>query len=247
MLRIEGGKRMGWFVVALAFCGCTAALDFDALKSGLKSSDVIDTEVESDTGEPGVPCEVDADCNDDIDCTEDKCGSDGLCTQSPSNALCSGYLVCRVGKGCVDVGRECLSDAECDDEIECTRNICTTDGKCKLLFLDDDVCNEENRCLIGATCDATLGCTGGFEKACDQVDGPHCYNYFCKPSTGKCEDTEFRPGADKDGDGYCSADSEFGGDDCDDGDEAVHPGADEKADNQADDDCDGETDETDLG
>ncbi len=49
--------------------------------------------------------------------------------------------------------------------------------------------------------------------------------------------------ADADGDG--SRDVEWGGDDCDDGDPAIHPGADELCDGE-DDDCDGTVDEDDA-
>jgi hypothetical protein len=235
-----------WIGILIAASGCTAALDFDSLQSGLKPSEPTETD-DTDSSGLAIPCEGDSDCNDDIECTLDKCGSAGFCTESPSNASCPGFEVCRVGEGCVDIGRECLTESDCDDGIECTRNACSSDGKCTLLLVDDDLCKDpEDLCLQGAVCDETQGCIGGFEKPCDQVEGPYCYNYFCAPSTGKCDDVEFKPGADKDGDGYCSADAAFGGDDCNDSDDAVNPGASEMTDNQADDDCDGETDETDA-
>lgn len=66
-----------------------------------------------------------------------------------------------------------------------------------------------------------------------------------EPDTGRgqSDDSGQQAGTDADGDGCASVES--GGDDCDDTDEAVHPGADEFCDG-VDDDCDGQTDESDA-
>lgn len=234
-------------IIFLAAAGCSATLNFDELQKGEKENEnpSTSTDSETETETEAESCTEDADCDDGIECTGDRCNSSNVCVHDPDNSLCSGFEVCRTGKGCVDVGRECLTEADCDDGIGCTRNNCTSDGKCEILFLDDDICAEENPCMIYMTCDETEGCIGGYDKPCTQDEGPSCYNYVCSEATGECDDRVFRPGADKDSDGYCNSDTAFGGDDCNDNLDSVHPDAGEIDDNQIDDDCDGLTDEHD--
>ncbi|MFZ5481638.1 MAG: FG-GAP-like repeat-containing protein [Myxococcota bacterium] len=63
-----------------------------------------------------------------------------------------------------------------------------------------------------------------------------------RPSTSSDDPGEIE--WDADGDGFTK--EEVGGSDCDDGDPAVHPDADERCDTEADDDCDGEVGEADA-
>ena len=247
--RIAAWMVLGGLIGPVSAMGCSAVLDFDALQSGAEPETGPDTETpestdDSDSAEPAA-CGSADECNDNIECTADRCNTSGVCVHDPNNSLCPGFEVCRTGEGCVDIGRECLTEADCDDGIDCTRDSCTADGKCTVLFADDDLCKDpDNLCLIGATCDEAEGCVGAYEKGCPQDEGASCYNYICTPSTGKCDDWEFRPGADRDDDGYCNADPAFGGDDCDDTSDAVNPGVEEIENNQIDDDCDGLTDES---
>ncbi|MBN2496322.1 MAG: right-handed parallel beta-helix repeat-containing protein [Deltaproteobacteria bacterium] len=77
----------------------------------------------------------------------------------------------------------------------------------------------------GSACDALDACDGEWLVAADE---PRCCDGSCVP----CPDA--------DSDGYL--DQSCGGADCDDGDPAVNPDADEDCENGADDDCDGMTD-----
>ena len=220
----------------LAMLGaCNAALDFDALQKG-------EAPEEDDTS-TRTGCTSAADCDDGIECTSDKCNAKGKCSHNPSNDLCPGFEVCRRDEGCVDLGRECLLDSDCDDDVDCTKDYCHNDGTCRHTA-DDGLCEDsDNLCVEGMVCDATLGCTGGFEKQCRQEDETSCYNIFCDPKTGECDLREPKPGADDDGDGYCDGNSEYDGNDCLDNDKDIHPGAAEVCD-LLDNDCDGLEDGT---
>jgi hypothetical protein len=218
------------FVFAFAMHACTLALDFDALQDPPK-------EQESDNNAPVETCDGDKGCDDGIDCTTDKCNSAHRCVHDPNNEACPGFEVCRRDEGCVDVGRECLLDSDCDDNIDCTTDYCNSDGICHHRT-DDDRCNNlGNLCIEGMTCDSELGCVGGMEKSCEQAEGPSCYNTFCNPENGECDLEEPKPGADDDGDEYCDDLEIFGGNDCEDDDETIYPGADEVC-NRLDNNCD---------
>jgi hypothetical protein len=232
-------------IFSAAVVGCTAALDFDSLQKGEKDDENPSSDADTETDSADKACTKDADCDDGIECTADRCNASNVCVHDPDQSLCTGFEVCKTGVGCVDSGRECLTEKDCDDGIACTRNSCTAEGRCKLLLLDDDACDDEYPCMIEMTCDETQGCIGGFKKPCTQDEGPSCYNYVCSEASGECDDRVFRPGADKDSDGYCNSDTAFGGDDCNDNSDSVHPDAGEIDDNEIDDDCDGLTDERD--
>jgi len=119
-------------------------------------------------------------------------------------------------------------DNDCDGDID----------------IDDNGCQE---CATGADCDDGDPCT---DDTC--VDYVCVYPYNTAPcdDLDACtmDDTCFQGACsgdplDGDGDGYVS--DACAGDDCDDGDFDVNPGADEVCDNGIDDDCDGDTDEID--
>jgi hypothetical protein len=75
----------------------------------------------------------------------------------------------------------CTSDAECDDKIECTVDICDTSGIC-INTPDDSVCDDVNPCTDD-TCDPDTGC---YSVSVDCDDGNACTADYCDPDTGSC-------------------------------------------------------------
>jgi len=120
--------------------------------------------------------------------------------------------------------------------VDCTIDRCSK-GKCTF-WPDDDWCESNYLCRVGSTCDPEGGCSNGIPLECPQPESPSCYRKVCDPETGQCDKLELKNGADSDEDGVCDDNPLFGGDDCDDGDPDVHPGAEEVC-NQVDDNCDG--------
>jgi len=101
----------------------------------------------------------------------------------------------------------------------CEKSGCSTSDDC-----DDGVfCNGPETCFRG-------GCLPGTGNACD--DGRACSTDSCDEAADTCSHVAL----DVDGDTF--ADAECGGDDCDDANAEVHPGATEIC-NDVDDDCDG--------
>ncbi|MCP4674860.1 MAG: hypothetical protein GY854_04995 [Deltaproteobacteria bacterium] len=220
-------------VILLGAAGCSAALDFDELTQGTEEDTDSEQPVDTDTGK----CTSDSECVDEIDCTEDLCKSDGTCTHVPDNDKC-GYLeMCDRDLGCIDTGKDCLVNSDCNDDVDCTRDTCSG-GLC-LNKEDDDLCiTAENKCMEDMVCIADTGCTLGHEKACSQTGLSPCHDSVCNPATGDCEEV-LSEHADDDEDGFLNADC--GGDDCDDTAKDVYPGQDELC-NLLDDNCDGFTD-----
>jgi len=183
----------------------------------------------------GGECATHADCDDGDRCTDNTC-DDGLCWSA------------RV-PGCF----ECATDADCDDDFVCSIEACVG-GICSFEW-DSARCE----CMDATHCDdgnpATADyCTDfrcvnestpcGADAECDDADS--CTTDACLDGT--CRSTRI-PGCgttcpDRDGDGhgwqFCA-----GGDDCDDTNPAVHPGATELCDDGLDNDCDGRADAVD--
>ncbi len=95
---------------------------------------------------------------------------------------------------------------------------CTTDIQCD----DGTFCNGVERCSFGA-------CVPGTPLACPS---DRCFDGFCDEAARTCERTL----RDNDLDGFIA--TECGGDDCDDGNPRVFPGATELCTGGVDDDCD---------
>jgi hypothetical protein len=84
----------------------------------------------------------------------------------------------------------CTSNEDCDDHIDCTRDLCGVDGTCRHVA-DDSLCPEDQ------TCSTTLGCTaaGVCETNADCSDGvfcngdERCYEGACWPGEERnCDD-----------------------------------------------------------
>lgn len=82
---------------------------------------------------------------------------------------------------------DCATDAECDDQSECTRDSCT-DGVCifeSIASLDDGVfCNGTESCVGGAIVSSGSPCAGSGRPACDE---PSRSCFVCE-SDADCDD-----------------------------------------------------------
>ncbi|MEC7525303.1 MAG: putative metal-binding motif-containing protein [Myxococcota bacterium] len=169
--------------------------------------------------DPGTPCTRDLECDDGLFCTVRRCvpGDDRADS-----------------RGCVTDGSPCGDGEMCSEaEERCSVVDCT----------DPDADNDGHDAIAcgGGDCDdADFGRHPSLTEVCD-AEG---HDEDCDPETlGGPTD------ADVDGDGYVSAGCCFGatcGDDCDDDDGAVNPGAAEIC-NGVDDDCSGAVDDETSG
>ncbi len=143
------------------------------------------------------------------------------------------------GVRAADAAPSCLGDDECDDGVDCTRDLCDPAGGC-VYAPDDTLCDARFCSGLGATCDSETGCGGGSARDCSDGDG--CTVDTCSEPDRRCVHDVI----DADGDGSPDAVPDALSCalplDCLVGDPQVHPGAAERC-NGGDDDCDGLTDE----
>ncbi|MCU0672935.1 MAG: hypothetical protein MUE69_09125 [Myxococcota bacterium] len=187
-------------------------------------------------------CATNADCDDGNACNgEEVCGgaapdartgcSAGTAPTCDDGVPCTSDR-CEPGVGCVNMP----VDAACDDGVSCTVDTCDPARGCSRT--PNDALCDDGVCFEGGRCDPARGCLGAMAINC--ADGNACTEDFCEPGVG-CQN----PPRDDDDDGFAvSADGRCGGDDCDDTDPNVYPGAPELC-NGEDDDCDGDVDESD--
>ncbi|MBN1774036.1 MAG: putative metal-binding motif-containing protein [Deltaproteobacteria bacterium] len=130
----------------------------------------------------------------------------------------------------------CDDETRCDDGLECTVDSCDEAlDRCShtpdhSVCQDGLVCNGEEQCQPG------VGCATGTRPDCR--DDSACTLDSCVEERGGC----VHDPRDLDGDTYITdarfGDEECGGDDCNDADASVHPGAVEICDDIRDNDCD---------
>ena len=183
-------------------------------------------------------------CDDGVSCTVDRCvESSRGCESTIDPALCPPGSMCVIPTGCEPVG--CTTDAECDDGFICDGVEVCVDGVCQPgprprcddgIGCTEDACNEaaggcistprDALCDDGLYCDGSescdpgRGCLPGMAPNCS--DGVACTLDSCDEATHACA----HRGRDRDGDGF--ADDACGGDDCNDRNRAVNPGARER-------------------
>lgn len=154
----------------------------------------------------GESCETTRDCDD--------------------GCFCDGIELCIEGT-CV------AGDAPCEDDVECTDDVCDEVARSCTFEPDDTQCADDDLCNGDERCVPFAGCRPGLRLACS--DGDPCTVGSCDSVDG-CH-FEVR---DLDADGF--TDDRCGGEDCFDDPfdgSTVHPGADEICDNDRDDNCNG--------
>ncbi len=130
----------------------------------------------------------------------------------------------------------CDVEGRCDDGLECTVDSCDEElDRCShtadhAVCQDGVVCNGEEQCRLG------VGCGAGARPDCR--DESPCTIDSCVEERGGC----VHDPRDLDGDTFVTSDYGCGGDDCDDGNAAINPDAEEICDDLRDNDCDGAAD-----
>ncbi len=206
-----------------------------------------------------VVCTADSECGDRIACTVDHCRA-GACAHDPCTDCCAAGLACVPDFGCRTAPTPCTMDSECNDAIRCTLDRCRDATVCEHnpqpeLCGMGEIClpavgcipEPPTMCTTAADCERGAACVGEwscqaefgcqFVSARDCNDADDCTVDSCVEERGGCVH-DLR---DVDGDTYADR-ACTGGDDCDDANPAIHPGAAELC-NGADDNCDGMIDE----
>jgi hypothetical protein len=206
--------------------------------SGSDGDGDVDTDADSDgdsDGDTGEECLPEWDCCSDSDCSD--------------QVFCNGVEVCDRGRCEPDPDAICSGDTcvlVCDDELECTVDACDeqantcTHSPDHAVCVDTDLCNGTERCEPTHEDADGRGCVAGRAMICD--DGDDCTDDYCE---GNVCLARLRDG---DGDGHGDEDCEVcnpddpedceRGDDCDDTNETVYPGAPELCDDGEDNNCD---------
>ena len=140
--------------------------------------------------DPAAPeCTIDADCNDGVACTIDLCIA-GTCENTPNDAFCNDGQACTgtelcdaqndcqagtpvqcpPGDVCEEPGGtcvtppECVIDADCNDGVACTIDVCNA-GTCENTP-DDGFCDDGLACTGTELCDAQNDCQAGTPVQC---------------------------------------------------------------------------------
>ncbi len=175
-------------------------------------------------------CTSDLDCDDSDPCTVDACDTDyGTCGHAPVDEDGDGYPAAEVGAATCPGGTDCMDDLATAfpgaPAIACSALDNDCNGRADL---DDDGDGHEDAACGGDDCDDA-------DPAAHPGGAPGC--------SGTADlDCNGDPDLDNDGDGHGAAlapdSTPCGGDDCDDTDPTIHPGADDGCLDGVDRDCD---------
>ncbi len=145
-------------------------------------------------------CTSDEACDDGFSCTLDSCGVGGECRNMPLDELCESVgpgSTCAPATGMATTGcteaTGCAGDEDCDDEVECTLDVCGVDAMCDHTLIDER-CPEGEACTLTG-CFAPMDCTDS--DMCQDGDfcngAEFCEDEFgCRPSPAPrvCMDTD---------------------------------------------------------
>lgn len=249
----SGSAGWGWLAglgTAFVIASCTAG-------TGSRFDGAIDLDASASDGQ-AIECTRDHDCDDRVACTIEHCVA-GRCEHAPCADCCDDGLTCVPGFGCRQAPTPCTMDSDCADSVRCTLDSCRDGSVCAhepqrelceageiclpavgCIPEPPTTCTADADCELGAVCVGRWSCQPEFGcqfvslRDCDDGDG--CTVDGCVEEMGGCVHT-IRDG-DRDGHG----DATCGGDDCDDADPAIHPGAVEDCDG-GDENCNSQIDE----
>jgi hypothetical protein len=218
---------------------CTVACDEESQTDADADTDTdVDGDGDTDADGDTTECPEDAQCCDDSDCSD--------------QVYCNGLEICDRGRCEMDPEAYCtpsgVCSIACDDGLECTEDSCNELANICEHSPQHEVCDDDDRCDGTERCDPgdddadERGCIEGIPMVCD--DGDDCTQDYCEAN--ECH-VRLRDG---DGDGHGDRDCEIctseddcvRGDDCDDGEASVFPGAVEVCADGLDNNCDHDRD-----
>ncbi len=148
-------------------------------------------------------------CADELVCngTELCCTTSGGCDGTPWGECQPGTpIVCGDGEVCSETVPGCTvceTDSDCDDENDCTADVCIPDPgdpRCEHTPLPGQACSDDDLCTNPDTCAADV-CVGQ-PVVCN--DGNDCTADTCNPSSGACEFFPLGEGANCDDNDLCT-------------------------------------------
>ncbi len=182
----------------------------------------------ADDWRDSASCTTDSDCDDGLYCNGSEKCDQGFC-RAGTVVVCADRIDC-TRDACNETNDQCEhtpNHAACDEGLCDAANGCGEGQACDA----DDDCYDDIFCNGAERCGGDGTCIRGELVACD--DGNDCTVDQCSEEGRVC--THDMRDADNDGHGDAAC---RGGDDCDDDDRGVRPGAREVCDDGHDNDCD---------